>query len=177
MTNQINGLRQYVCASCGGTVLTVAVLRQLVGSLASQVWTEPPSSAPDDRQARCPFCSQPMQPKALASGYAGCAAICRACETVWLDNQAVHSLPDKAASREPTLASQSLKCPQCGAPIANSWEEKCQFCGAAIHAPVQVVVLPTSLPGEAEQDQGPWPFPHRKSLYSSVLKRMIDGRG
>lgn len=179
MTNQINGLRQYVCAGCGGTVLTIAVLRQLEGNLAGQVWTEPPSPAPAGGQARCPFCSQPMQPKALPAGSAGGAAICKGCETVWLDKHAVESLPDKAAAQgpQPTLASQSLRCSQCGAPVADSWDEKCQFCGASLHAPTQVVVLPTSLPEEAEQGWGPWRRPQRPSLYSSVLKRMIEGRG
>jgi DNA-directed RNA polymerase subunit RPC12/RpoP len=202
MVNQVDGLRQYVCVGCGGTVLTIAVLRQLEGDLAGHIWTEPPSSA--SGEVRCPFCSQPMQPKALpalpagpigaaepagaagaagpagaagAAGPAGAAAICRPCEAAWLDKQAVLSLPDKSAPPRPTLASESLKCAQCGAPVANSWDEKCQFCGASLHAPTQVVVLPTSLPGEEEQAWGPWRLPHRPSLYSSVLKRIIEGGG
>ncbi len=175
MTNQVDGLRQYVCASCGGTVMTIAVLRQLEGSMADHVWTEEPAAPPGAGDARCPFCSRPMQPKAIA---AGSAATCRACESVWLDKEAVGSLPDKATPKgpEPTLASRSLKCPQCGAPIANSWDEKCQFCGAALHAPTQVVVLPTSLPGETEPGWGPWRTSRRPSLYSAVLKRLIEGR-
>ena len=173
MTNQVDGLRQYVCADCGGTVLTIAVLRQLEGGMADHVWTEAPSAAPGHGEARCPFCSRPVQPKAIP---AGCAAVCRTCETVWLDKQAVESLPDKTApGREPTLASQALKCPQCGAPLANSWDEKCPFCGTALHAPTQVVILPTSLPEQADQGPGPWHLPHRPSLYSAVLKRMVDG--
>ena len=82
-----------------------------------------------------------MQHKALP---AGSAAMCKGCEVVWLDKQAVQSLPDKASTpgTGPTLASEALKCPQCGAPLANSWDEKCQFCGSALHAPTQVVVLP-----------------------------------
>jgi Zn-finger nucleic acid-binding protein len=157
--------------------MTVAVLRQLEGDLASHVWTEPASTA-GEGQARCPFCSQAMQPKALPAGTAGGAAICRACEAVWLDHQAVQSLPDHAAAPgpQPTLASQSLKCPECGAPLANSWDEKCQFCGAALHAPTRVVVLPEALPEEAGPDWVPWRAPHRPSLYSSVLKKMIEGR-
>ena len=40
MANQVSGLRQYVCTACGGTVLTIAVLRQLEGGLAEHLWTE-----------------------------------------------------------------------------------------------------------------------------------------
>jgi hypothetical protein len=173
MTNQVSGLRQYLCANCGGTVLTIAVLRQLEGGWADHLWTEAPSA--DAGGGRCPFCSRPMQPKAVT---AGSAALCRGCETVWLDRQALESLPGQAAPPVPgpTLASEALKCPQCGAPIANSWEEKCQFCGSALHAPTQVVVLPEGEPDEAAPDWGPWRLSHRPSLGSSLLRRMIEGR-
>jgi hypothetical protein len=164
MANQVSGLRQYVCASCGGTVLTIAVLRQLGGTLADHLWTEAPAAGPAGSDARCPFCSRPMQPKTIP---AGCAAMCKGCETVWLDKQAVQSLPDEAAQpgQRPTLASEALKCPQCGAPIANSWDEKCQYCGAALHAPTQVVVLPEALPDDEGQDWGPWHLQRRPGLF------------
>jgi hypothetical protein len=175
MTNQVSGLRQYVCASCGGTVLTIAVLRQLEGDLAEHIWTEAPVEGPAGGGARCPFCSRPMQPKPIPTGS---AAMCKACESIWLDKQAVQSFPDKAATpgTGPTLASEALRCHQCGAPIANSWDEKCQFCGAALHAPTQVVVVPTSPPDEAGQQWGPWPLARRPSPCSSILRRMFDGR-
>ncbi len=174
MTNQVSGLRQYVCASCGGTVLTIAVLRQLGGDLADHLWTEAPVEAPAG-DARCPFCSRPMQPKPIPTGS---AAMCKGCEAVWLDKQAAQSLPDRAArpGTGPTLASEALRCPQCGAPIANSWDEKCQFCGAALHVPTQVVVVPTALPDQTGQQWGPWPRSRRPSLWSYVLKRMFDSR-
>ncbi len=112
-----------------------------------------------------------MQPKAVP---AGGAAMCKGCEVIWLDKQAVQSLPDQAAAAPgPTLASQALRCPQCGAPIANGWEEKCQFCGTALHTPTQVVVVP--MPEEAEQQWGPWHLPRRSDLGLSILRRMGDG--
>jgi hypothetical protein len=92
-----------------------------------------------------------MEPKAVPTG---AAAICRACEVVWLDRQALGSLPVRAAEPEgqPTLdtQTQAARCPQCGAPIANSWDEHCRYCGAAIHAPTKVVVLPS---GSAEDQE------------------------
>ena len=171
MAGQVNGMRQYVCTSCGGTVLTIAVLRQLEGDLAEHLWTG--AASPGESDARCPFCRRPMEPKATEQG---AAATCRLCETVWLDKQAAESIPDQApsAGTGPTLASQSLKCPQCGAPVANSWDEQCKFCGAAIHAPTQVVLFPTALPGEPEHEWGPWHGPRQQSLYSAILKKMID---
>jgi hypothetical protein len=158
MTNQVSGLRQYVCTSCGGTVLTIAVLRQLEGGLADHLWTEAPPPGAGSGGDRCPFCSRPMQPKTVP---AGSAAMCKGCEAVWLDKQAVESLPDKAATSAPgpTLASEALRCPQCGAPIANSWDEKCQFCGSSLHVPTQVVVLPESMAEGASRSGGHGTFP------------------
>ena len=153
MANQVSGLRQYVCAGCGGTVMTVAVLRQLEGSLAEHLWTEAPAVEAGGGDARCPFCTRLMQPKTIPAGR---AAMCKGCEVVWLDKQAVQSLPDKAAAvgHGPTLASQALRCPQCGAPLANSWDERCPFCGSALHAPTQVVVLPGPGPDETGREWG-----------------------
>ena len=158
MANQVSGLRQYVCTACGGTVLTIAVLRQLEGSLAEHLWTEAAAPGTAGGDSRCPFCSRPMQPKTIPAGR---AAMCKGCEVVWLDKQAVQSLPDKAATvgTGPTLASEALKCPQCGAPLANSWDERCQFCGSALHAPTQVVVLPEPGPEEARLEWGRWHLP------------------
>jgi Zn-finger nucleic acid-binding protein len=155
LANQVSGLRQYVCTACGGTVLTIAVLRQLEGSLAEHLWTQAASQGPGGGDARCPFCSRLMQPRTVP---AGGAAMCKGCEVVWLDKQAVQSLPDKAAApgTGPTLASEALKCPQCGAPLANSWDERCKFCGSALHAPTQVVVLPGPGPEEVGLEWGRW---------------------
>ena len=98
MANQVSGLRQYVCAGCGGTVMTVAVLRQLEGSLAEHLWTEAPAVEAGGGDARCPFCTRLMQPKTIPAGR---AAMCKGCEVVWLDKQAVQSLPDKARRCRP----------------------------------------------------------------------------
>jgi len=117
--------------------MTVAVLRQLEGTLAQQIWVAPEQAQGDAHP--CPFCSRPMQPKSVATGR---ASVCRACEAVWLDQAAYGALPGPAVPA-PSLASQALSCPQCGAPVANSWDEHCKYCGAALHAPTQVVILPS----------------------------------
>ena len=147
--NPVEGFRHYVCSSCGGTVIMIAALRQLARPVAQQIWTEDPADSPGTGRARCPFCSMEMQPKAVATGS---AALCRPCEAIWLDKQASGSIAVEAPSTggQPTLASESLRCPQCGAPVSDSWQEQCKYCGAGLHTPVKVVVLPEALPGEIE---------------------------
>jgi hypothetical protein len=103
----------------------------------------------------------------------GSAAICKACEVVWLDKAAVSSLParDVASTGQPTLATETPHCQQCGAPIAHTWDEQCPYCGAAIHAPTQVVLFPTELSGE----QANWEHRRPGGLLSGVLDALTDG--
>jgi Zn-finger nucleic acid-binding protein len=169
--NPVEGLRQYVCAGCGGRVLTVSALRQLASSFAIQLWTEDPSTSPATAPLRCPFCTLEMQPKAVPTGT---AAVCRPCEAVWLDKDAVDAVHVKAPGPDdqPTLGSETLRCPQCGAPVPNTWDETCRYCGAGLHAPVKVVVLPEEVPGE-------WPAGNRygpPSLLGEVLGAVLRGR-
>jgi Zn-finger nucleic acid-binding protein len=165
----VEGLRQYVCASCEGSVITIPALRQLASSFAMQIWNEGPS-APGDWRGHCPFCAQEMQPKAVATGQ---AALCRPCEAVWLDKDAVRAVHVKAPAPDdqPTLGSETLRCPQCGAPVSNSWDETCQYCGAGLHAPVKVVVVPEEVPGD-------WRYGNRSgtgSLVGDVLGEVFRG--
>lgn len=162
MMSAVQGKREYVCAGCAGVVLTIAALRQLAPDEARALWTEEPEAvggpaaagktgaaagedgAADAGPAHCPFCGHEMQAKAVAAGQ---AALCRPCEAVWLDNQATHSVQVRDAGPQPDLSSETLRCPQCGAPVASSSAENCQYCGASLHAPVKVVVLPQDEPG------------------------------
>ena len=145
MTAQVEGFRQYVCDSCGGVVIGIAVLRQLCGPAGQHIWTAERAPAGSADAGRCPFCLSPMQPKAVPTGK---AAICRVCEVVWLDKPAVSSLPvtNTTPADQPTLETQALHCQQCGAPVVHTWDERCQYCGAALHAPTQVVVLESGYP-------------------------------
>jgi uncharacterized paraquat-inducible protein A len=171
MTGQVEGMREYVCAGCGGTVLTVAALRQLEGALAEHLWTEP--AAPTGSDQHCPFCTRVMEPKALP---AGSAATCKGCQSIWLDKQAVDALPAKQVpTGGPSLASETMRCPQCGAPVAHTWDEKCQFCGSALQAPTKVVIMPESLPGDVPTGREPWRLGRSPSILGSVVERIIEG--
>jgi hypothetical protein len=103
----------------------------------------------------------------------GSAAICKPCEVVWLDKAAVSSLPAKetASPDHPTLATETPHCEQCGAPIARTWDERCPYCGGAIHAPTQVVLFPTELPGEPATRE----HIGRGGLLSGVLDALTEG--
>jgi hypothetical protein len=103
----------------------------------------------------------------------GSAAICKPCEVVWLDKAAVSSLPanEDAPTGQPTLATETPHCGQCGAPIAHTWDERCPYCGAAIHAPTQVVLFPTELPAEHVD----WEHGRPGGLLSGVLDALTDG--
>jgi Zn-finger nucleic acid-binding protein len=142
------GRREYVCSACGGMVMTIAALGFLSPGTARAVWAQEPQGEPDGPPLKCPFCSRPMAAEALASGH---AAVCRPCESVWLDKQACASVTVRAGAPVPaaTLAGTALHCPQCGAPISSSDEEQCRYCGATLQAPVKVVVLPEGTPVSA----------------------------
>jgi DNA-directed RNA polymerase subunit M/transcription elongation factor TFIIS len=146
LTGQVEGLRQYVCDCCAGVVIGIAVLRQLAGPVGQHIWTAEALPGVGVSAGRCPFCSSPMVPKPGPS--AGTAAICKGCEVVWLDKTAVSSLPVRttASPDQTTLETETPRCGQCGAPILHTWDEQCQYCGAAIHAPTKVVLLESDLP-------------------------------
>jgi Zn-finger nucleic acid-binding protein len=167
MTGQVDGFRQYLCTTCGGAVIGTAVLRQ-VSSAAQHIWTAEP--APGASPVRCPFCLAAMESRTVQSGS---AAICKPCEVVWLDKAAVSSLPAKETGPvgHGTLATETPHCEQCGAPIANSWDERCAYCGAAVHAPTQVVLLPTEVP----RNHPDWGRGGLGGLLSGVLDALTDG--
>jgi Zn-finger nucleic acid-binding protein len=176
---QIDGFRQYVCSGCAGVVIGIAVLRQLSGEIGQHIWTAEPASVDAGGALRCPFCTSTMTTKAIRTGS---AATCRACEVVWLDQQAAGSLPVQGPSPQvqPTLETQSeaARCQQCGAPVLHTWDEKCQYCGAALHAPTQVVVLPGAVPTDQLADEPGWSGGNgRHGLFKDViglLARPID---
>ena len=162
----VEGLRHYVCTSCGGCVITIAALRQLAANVAQGIWTGPPAPPAGTSPARCPFCSRPMEHKQVPSGT---GAVCRPCESIWLDQQAAEAVTVKpvVTAGQPTLASEALRCQECGAPLTNTWEEKCQYCGAAVHAPTQVVLLPVSDAAGEDWETEPR-HPGQRSLLSDI---------
>ena len=120
-----------------------------------------------------------MQPKAMPAGTAGGAAICRACETVWLDHQAVQSLPDHAAAPgpQPTLGFAVAQVPRVRRTPRQQLGREVPVLRGRPSRPHPGCRPAEALPGEAGPEWVPWRVPHRPSLYSSVLKRMIEGRG
>jgi Zn-finger nucleic acid-binding protein len=173
VAGQVEGFRQYGCSECGGAVIGTAVLRQLAGPAGQHIWTAEPAPAGASPH-RCPFCSQQMEGKTIP---AGSAATCKVCEVVWLDKQAVSALAVHAPGPDgqPSLESeaQAARCEQCGAPIANSWDEHCRYCGAAIHAPTKVVVLPSGSPADPlSREDGSWGGRARSGLFGDVIRAL-----
>lgn len=127
--------REYVCNACGSAVAGVAVFRHLIGeNQVGQIWNGDP---PEQNEAapRCGFCFANMEPRALESGH---AAICKTCQVIWLDKDALSSLT--AAVPVTHLSDIAVpKCSNCGAAISSPLDEKCRYCGAALElAPIVV---------------------------------------
>ena len=137
----VRGERKYGCPNCGGCVIMVAALRQLAPAAAVQIWTEDPATGPAPAALRCTFCGNEMRQQAVPCG---CCAVCRPCEAVWLDRQASEAIRVELplAQPGPTLSSVPMRCPQCGAPVTNNWDEECRYCGSALHTDVQPAGLP-----------------------------------
>jgi Zn-finger nucleic acid-binding protein len=133
---QVHDKRACVCQGCGGVVIMIAPLRQIEGQLAQRLWTAPmrPEAG---RRLPCPYCGGVMEDKAAATGE---VARCLPCEALWLDKAAFGTLP--APPGPVPLGLEELKCPECGAPLGSSGAERCRYCGAALKAPVKVVVVP-----------------------------------
>ncbi|HTT89204.1 MAG TPA: zf-TFIIB domain-containing protein [Acidimicrobiales bacterium] len=173
VAGQVEGLRQYVCRECGGVVVGIAVLRQLAGTAGQRIWTAEPAPPAGD-PAYCPFCVTDMERKVVPTG---AAAICKACEVVWLDKPATSSLPVRVTGSEgqPSLETEAraARCQECGAPIANTWDERCRYCGAAIHAPTKVVVLSS---GDSDDQfgggDGSGAPPGHTGLFGEVLRAL-----
>jgi hypothetical protein len=58
---------------------------------------------------------------------------------VWLDKEAVSSLPTAASAQANPLSGPLPRCEECGAPITDA--DRCAYCGAPVRAPTKVVVL------------------------------------
>jgi hypothetical protein len=151
--------REYVCNTCGGAVAGVAVFRHLIGEhQVGQIWSGH-LPAPDEAPPRCGFCFANMEPRGLESGH---AAICKTCQVIWLDKDALSSLT--AAFPVSHLSELSVpKCSNCGAAISSPLDEKCRYCGAALELAPMVTPAPRAagsampswdVPGMSREDAG-----------------------
>ncbi|HET9058362.1 MAG TPA: hypothetical protein VFN61_00450 [Acidimicrobiales bacterium] len=151
----MNGIRQYVCESCAGHVLTIVGLRHLSPDAANTLWAheDDPSALAGpaaEGAARCPFCQREMQAKAFGEGHAG---ICRPCEAVWLDKPAAQAVkvPEPVTS---SLSQGTLRCQHCGAVAEDTPDGNCRYCGSPLALPTKVVVLEAPPANEAQWGRG-----------------------
>ena len=58
---------------------------------------------------------------------------------MWLDKEAVSSLPTATSAQANPLGGPLPRCEECGAPITDA--DRCPYCGTSVKAPTKVVVL------------------------------------
>jgi zinc-ribbon domain len=149
--NRAVNSREYVCNGCGSAVAGVAVFRHLLGDhQVGEIWSAPPPAATDSAEPpRCGFCFGRMESRSLDRGR---AAVCKTCQVIWLDKEALESLST-------TVPTQSLaevgvtKCSNCGAPITSPLADNCDHCGAALDLAPIVVAAPTHAGDGTDWDQ------------------------
>lgn len=125
-----DGGRRYLCGGCGSLTCGVAVLRRLVGhEVAQHLWAAAWAADRLIDTLKCPFCGNHL---ASSPGCAGTAAICRACEMVYLDKEAIDALSHPAPAADLASALAAARCPNCGAPLEHGADDKCSYCGALL---------------------------------------------
>jgi DNA-directed RNA polymerase subunit M/transcription elongation factor TFIIS len=133
------GGRQYHCDGCGSTVAGIAVFHHVLGDgVANAVWSGEEPEPGEASPVVCGFCfgaMHPRQPKA------GRAAICRTCQVMWLDREAMEALSEEAPPR-PRLEMDVVRCDNCGAAVPSSLDERCRYCGSAFVLAPPVIVAP-----------------------------------
>lgn len=133
--------REYVCDVCGSAVAGIAVFRTLLSErVAGNIWNSDERSSVGEEQPtrRCGFCFSGMSARTVESGH---AAICRTCQVLWLDREALESL---ATPSSPLRLAQLgvARCGNCGAGIPSPLDHKCRYCGSAFSVEPEVVVAP-----------------------------------
>ena len=139
--------------------MTISALRQVtINNAAQSLWVAPdlvnPPSATNGAVANagngavanagvrhCPFCHSSMHPKQVESGQ---VSTCVPCEVIWLDRTAIQALPALPSAVPGHLVLENPRCTNCGAPVSNSPDGNCPFCGSALNEPTKVVLLPQS---------------------------------
>ncbi len=152
----------------------IAVLRHMIGvQPASTIWEQGYFAEDVQPEGPCVFCSNPMRPCPAEHGQVW---ICKACEMVWLDKDALAAMPAAGRTGVPAAAvvaaQGQMHCENCGAPVEHTWDETCPYCGAALKAPTQVVVLNDSTTDRLEQQ-----FHHEKAwkIAGEILGGGVSG--
>lgn len=89
------------CNSCGGTAISIALLRKLIGNeRVSAIWSRAINVVnPEDRP--CPICSREMNEESInIAGHALKLGICTRCEFVWFDTPEYESIPPPPKTAE-----------------------------------------------------------------------------
>ena len=134
--------REYVCDNCGSAMAGIGVYRALLNDgIAGKIWNgEPAAPAGLNRSSkRCGFCFSTMSTRQIDSGS---AAICKTCQVMWLDKEALESL---ATPNSPLRLAQVgvARCGNCGAGIPSPLDHKCRYCGSAFSIEPHVILAPT----------------------------------
>ncbi len=121
-------VREYVCDKCGSTVVGIAALRHLIGTAqANAIWSGEPADGAGIHACVCAFCFSPMSTRQTDRGS---AAVCRSCQVVWLDVEAMARFEGSAPDR-PQRQMGVIRCDHCGAAVPSPLDVKCRYCGAA----------------------------------------------
>lgn len=148
-----DGKRRYICSSCGALACGVPIFRGMVGDEhGRRLWAAAAGAAGEQHTGPCAFCSIEMKP---APAERGRTWICVNCEMVWLDKEALAGLETPATASEVPAEETVTRCENCGAPLVHTWDEKCEYCGAALGAPEKVVVIETDA-GDAPSHESGW---------------------
>jgi hypothetical protein len=143
------GGRQYRCDGCGSTVAGIAVFHHVLGdAVANAVWSGDEPDPGEVSPVVCGFCFASMH---LRQTTVGRAAICRTCQVMWLDREAMEASSRDAPPR-PRLEMGVVRCDNCGAAVPSSLDERCRYCGKAfvLAPPVIVAAMP------AHHDEFEW---------------------
>ena len=133
--------REYVCDGCGSAMAGIAVFRALLNDgVAGKIWNGEEGSSGDAIRTsrRCGFCFSSMSLRGIDAGR---AAICKTCQVMWLDKEALESL---ATPTSPLRLAQLgvARCGNCGAGIPSPLDHKCRYCGSAFSVEPQVMAVP-----------------------------------
>ncbi len=161
------GGRQYRCDGCGSTVAGIAGFHHVLGdAVANAVWSgEEPG--PDEAQpVVCGFCFGPMH---LRKPKAGRAAICRTCQVMWLDQDAMEASSREAPAR-PRLEMGVLRCENCGAAVPSSLDEGCRYCGGRFVPVPPVIAAPVSV----QRDELDWTATGALGSLGSWVARAVE---
>lgn len=137
-----NGTRTLDCRACGGRLYGLSPFERLLAEgVGARVWTGASGGTP---AGPCPYCSVPMhRPDGDPDSPPG-AAVCRACQEVWVptgaaDWMAAHAAAGSAGVAPPAAAPS--ECSNCGAPYQPDEDGRCHWCHAQIAAPQPLVMI------------------------------------